>query len=91
MLIRYEILEEKFKFQKLKLTCLASDLFNSSMLEAELGLDQNMKVVENDVIYLPEKFQLNRSTVSCEMIEIPLTAKCPVLWTVFYLLGDCTF
>ena len=34
MLIRYEILEEKFKFQKLKLTCLASDLFNSSMLEA---------------------------------------------------------
>ena len=34
MLIGYEILEEKFKFQKLKLTCLASDLFNSSMLEA---------------------------------------------------------
>ena len=50
MLIRYEILEETFKFQKLKLTCLASDVFNSSMFEAESGLGQNMKVIGNDVI-----------------------------------------
>ena len=50
MLIGYEILEEKFKFQKLKLTCLASDQLHSSMLEAESGLGQNMKVVGNDII-----------------------------------------
>ena len=47
------------------------------MLEAELGLAQNMKVLGNDVLYLPVKFQLDRSTVACKMTEIPLTAHKP--------------
>ena len=71
-----------FQFQRAN--CPASDLLNSSMLEAESGLGQNMKVVANGVKYLRSKFQLNLSTVACEMIKIPLTAKCTVLRTVFY-------
>ena len=47
------------------------------MIEAESGLGQNMKVVGNGVIYMHVKYQFNQSTVTCEMIELPLTAKCP--------------
>ena len=53
------------------------------MLEAESGLGQNMPVVGNGVNYLPKKFQLNRSTVACEMTKIRLTAQRTVLGTVF--------
>ena len=41
------------------------------MLEAELGLAQNMNVVENDILLLTTKFQLNRSNVAYEKMKIP--------------------
>ena len=59
-----------------------SNRFYLAMMEAELGLAQNMKVVENDILYLSTKFQLNFSTVTHEMAKIPLIAIGRVLWTV---------
>ena len=47
------------------------------MLEVESGLGQNMKVVGNEILEMPTKFQLNLMTVSCEMTKIPLTTKWP--------------
>ena len=36
-----------------------------------------MKVVGNGVNYLPTKFQLNQSTVACEITKISLIAQMP--------------
>ena len=53
------------------------------MIKAKSVISQNMNVVENWVNYLPAKFQLNRSTVACEMTKIPLTAQMPCLTDSF--------
>ena len=61
-----------------------------SMLKADSDLDQNMKFVGNGFIKLPIQFQLNQSSVTCDITKLPLTAKCTVSQAVlrFHILAS---
>ena len=80
---RIDLRFQKFQISGIFLTL--SVRFCSTMLEAELALAQNMKVVENGILQVPIKFQLNRSNVICEKTKIPLLVQVTFqssAWTV---------
>ncbi|CDP19189.1 unnamed protein product [Coffea canephora] len=47
-----------------------------------------MKVVGNDILEVPTKFQINRSSVSCEKTELPLLSWFTQNWRIATVIGE---